>query len=119
MIPTFKRVVRRSYHIYTHDETDDVLDYLTMPALERGAIAKISRGTGIQFQTLRDWRQLRATDPDRFPLANGHPKARAFDPIIGSCHPGFRPRQSHPTWNRRQADRLKALVPRLLRGTRR
>jgi hypothetical protein len=80
MIPTFKRVVRRSHHISTHDEIDDLLDYLTMPSLERGTIAKISRDTGIPFQTLRDWRQLRATDPDWFPLANGQPKARAFDP---------------------------------------
>jgi hypothetical protein len=58
MIPTpiFKRVVKRQHHIYTHDEVDDVLEYLSLPLLERGAIAKIARDTAIPAQALRHWR---------------------------------------------------------------
>jgi hypothetical protein len=47
MIPTFKRMIKRQHYVYSHDETDDILDYLSTPVLERGAIAKISRDTGI------------------------------------------------------------------------
>jgi hypothetical protein len=80
MIPTFKRVIKRSHHIYSHDEVDEVLDYLSAPSLKRGAIAKIARDTGIPEPTLRDWHRQRVADATWFPLANGHPRARALDP---------------------------------------
>jgi hypothetical protein len=48
--PIFKRVLKRQHHIYTHDEVDDILDYLSVPVLKRGAIAKIARDTGIPDQ---------------------------------------------------------------------
>jgi hypothetical protein len=80
MIPTFKRVVKRPHHISMHKEIDDILDYLGTSSLERGAIAKIARDTHIPEQTLRNWHRSRLADPDWFPLANGHPRARALDP---------------------------------------
>jgi hypothetical protein len=52
--PTFKRVLKSQHHIYIYDEVNDVPDYLSMPVLKRGAIAKIAQDTGIPDQTLRD-----------------------------------------------------------------
>jgi hypothetical protein len=80
MIPTFKRVVKQQHHVYTHKEVDDILDYLTTPSLERGAIARIARDTHVPEQTLRNWRHSRLADPSWFPLEHGHPRARALDP---------------------------------------
>jgi hypothetical protein len=80
MIPTFKRVVKRPHRIYPHDEVGPILDYLRLPVLERGAIAKIARDTGIPEPTLRDWHHHRLTDANWFPLSNGHPRARALNP---------------------------------------
>jgi hypothetical protein len=54
MIPTFKRVVKRQHHVYTHNEVDDILNYLTTSPLERGSIAKIARDIHVPEQTLRD-----------------------------------------------------------------
>lgn len=79
MIPTFKRVVGRQHHIYKHADVDDILDYLTSNPLERGAISKIARDTGIPDSTLRHWHRQRAADSTWFPLAMGHPQARALD----------------------------------------
>jgi hypothetical protein len=45
--PTFKRVLKRQHHIYTHDEVDNVLDSPSLPVLKPGAIAKSARETGI------------------------------------------------------------------------
>ena len=78
MIPTFKRVLKRQHHIYTHNEVDDILEYLGAPSLERGAIAKISRDTGIPDPTLRNWRRFRLADKTWFPLGQGHPRSRAL-----------------------------------------
>jgi hypothetical protein len=47
MIPTFKRVIKRKHRIYTHEEIDDLLAYLTFPDLLRGAITEICRDTRI------------------------------------------------------------------------
>jgi hypothetical protein len=80
MIPTFQRVIKRPHRVYTHKEIDDVLNYLTQPELPRGAIPQISRDTGIPCQTLRDWHQQRTQEAGEnwFPLAQGHPEARAL-----------------------------------------
>jgi predicted RNA binding protein YcfA (HicA-like mRNA interferase family) len=55
MIPTFKRVIKCKHCIYTHEEIDDLIAYLTSADLPRGAITKICRDTGIPERTLRDW----------------------------------------------------------------
>jgi hypothetical protein len=80
MIPTpkFKRVVKRRHRIYQHREIDDVLEYLSLPLLERGAITKIARDTAVPVQTLRNWRSRRRLDKNWFPLDRGHLRARAF-----------------------------------------
>jgi hypothetical protein len=54
MIPTFRRVVKRQHYIYHHSDIDNILEYLSAPDLEHGAIAKISRDTGIPDGTLHD-----------------------------------------------------------------
>jgi hypothetical protein len=74
--PTFKRVLKRQHHRYTHD----VLDSLSVPVLKLGAIAKIAREPGIPDQTLRDWHCQRVADKTWFPLTNGPPRARALNP---------------------------------------
>jgi hypothetical protein len=66
--------------VYTHDEVDKFLDYLSVPVLKRREIAKIARDTGIPNRTLRDWHCQRVADKTWFPLANGHPCARALNP---------------------------------------
>jgi hypothetical protein len=86
MIPTFKRVVKRPHHIYKREEVEDILAYLSTSSLERGAIDKISRDTGIPNQTLHDWHRARVSDANWFPLASGHPRARALDP---DCESGI------------------------------
>jgi hypothetical protein len=86
MIPTFKRVVKRPHHIYKREEVEDILIYLSSPSLERRAIAEISRVTGIPNQTLHDWHRARIIDANWFPLASGHPQARALDP---QCESGI------------------------------
>jgi hypothetical protein len=80
MIAASQRAIKRSHHIYNHREIDDVLEYLSQPEPPRGAIAEISRDTGIPRQTLTDWHQKRIEEggEDWFPLAQGHPKARAL-----------------------------------------
>jgi hypothetical protein len=75
MISTFKGVVKRQHHVYTHNK----VDYLTTSPLERGAIAKIARDIHVPEQTLRDWHHSRLADPSWLPLAHGHPRARAID----------------------------------------
>jgi hypothetical protein len=87
--PTFKRLSKRQDHIYTHEEIDDVLDYLSVPVLKRGAIAKIARDTGIPDQTIRDWHCQRVADKIWFPLANGHPRARVLNPEIEAAVAAF------------------------------
>jgi hypothetical protein len=76
-IPTFKRALKHQRRIDTHEEVDNILDYLTTPDLARGAIAKISRDTGIPESTLRDWPADRGVDENWFPLSKGHSQARA------------------------------------------
>jgi hypothetical protein len=61
MIATFTRVIKRKHRIYTHEEIDDLLAYLS-PDLPRGAITKICRDTGIPESTLRDWHASRVAD---------------------------------------------------------
>jgi hypothetical protein len=78
MIPTFRRVVARQHHVYQHYQIDDIVEYLGTPPLVRGAMAKIARDTGIPRQTLSDWHQARMRDPNWFPSALGHPRARAL-----------------------------------------
>jgi hypothetical protein len=34
--PTSKHVLKRQHHIYSYDEVDDVLDYLSVPVLKQG-----------------------------------------------------------------------------------
>jgi hypothetical protein len=51
MIPTFKRVIKRKHRIYTHEEIDDLLAYLTSPDLPRGVITKICCDAGITEST--------------------------------------------------------------------
>jgi hypothetical protein len=76
MIPTFRRVMKRQHHIYHHSDIDDIIDYLSAPNLERGAIAKISQDTGIPDGTLRDWHCHRVGNENWFPLVEGHSQAR-------------------------------------------
>jgi hypothetical protein len=82
MIPTpsFKRVVKRRHRIYLHSEIDDVLAFLSRPLLARGAITKIARDTGLPIQRLLHRRRQRVLDKSWFPLAGGHPRARALSP---------------------------------------
>jgi hypothetical protein len=54
MIPGWNRVIKCAHHMDAHREIDNVLEYLSQPELPRGAIAQISRDTGISCQTLRD-----------------------------------------------------------------
>jgi hypothetical protein len=75
MIPTFRHVVKRQHHIYHHSDIDDIIEYLSAPDLDRGAIAKISRNTGIPDSTFRDWHRHRLGDKNWFSLAEGHPRA--------------------------------------------
>jgi hypothetical protein len=82
VIPAFPRVIKRSHHVYTHREIDEGVYYLSQPELPRGAIAEMSRDTGIPSQTLMDWRQKRIEEGGKnwFPLAQGHPQARGLSP---------------------------------------
>jgi hypothetical protein len=80
MIPTFRRIVKRQHHIYKHQEVDYIFEYLTTPTLERGAITKIARDTGIPEGTLCDWHRHRCVDNSWFPLNRGHPQVRALSP---------------------------------------
>jgi hypothetical protein len=79
MIPTFRCIVKRQHHIYKHQEVDNILEYLTTPTLERGAITKIARDTGIPEGTLLDWHRHRRVDNNWFPLDRGHPQTRALN----------------------------------------
>jgi hypothetical protein len=68
---------------YLHpQEIDDVRDYLSQPELPPGAIAEISRDTGIPRQTLTDWHQKRIEEggKDWFRLAQGYPKPELSAP---------------------------------------
>jgi hypothetical protein len=91
MIPTpsFKRVVKRRHHIYLHREIGDLVEYLSLPVLERGATAKIARDTAVPAQTLRHWRCHRRADKSWFPLARGHPRARALSPPMEAALADF------------------------------
>jgi hypothetical protein len=80
MIPTFTRLVERQYHIYCHHEVDEILDHLTRPVLEGGAVAKIAGGTHISETTRPDWHRQKLSDESWFPLPNRHPRARALNP---------------------------------------
>jgi hypothetical protein len=42
IIPTFRRVVKRQHHSYHHSDFDGIFEYLSVPDLECGAIAKMS-----------------------------------------------------------------------------
>jgi hypothetical protein len=89
MIPTFKRVIKRKHRIYTHEEINDLLAYLTSPDLPRGAITKICRDTGIPESTLRDWHAPRMADDTWFPLSKRHLQARALNPDNKTAMAGF------------------------------
>jgi hypothetical protein len=89
MIPTFRRVVKRQHHICYHSEIDDILEYLSEPNLERGAIAKISRDMGIPDGTLCDWHRHRVGEENWFPLADDHPRVRALNPESEAAIPDF------------------------------
>jgi hypothetical protein len=78
MIPTFRRAVKCQYHVYRHTGIDHILYSCRAPDLERGAIVKIARDTGIQETALRDWDRHRVADENRFPFAEAHPRARAL-----------------------------------------
>jgi hypothetical protein len=103
--PTFKHVLKRQHHIYTHDEIDNVLDYLSGTVLKRGVITKIARDTGVLDQTLRDWHCQRAADKTWFPLVNGHPRAQSLSPEseaavadfirVNSIQPGIGATRTH------------------------
>jgi hypothetical protein len=71
MITTFKRVIKRKHRLYSHEEIDDLLAYLTSPDLPRGAITKICRDTEIPESTLRDWHASRMADDTWSPLSKG------------------------------------------------
>ena len=79
-LPTFRRVVRRRHHVYTHREIDSVLYFVGQPRIPRGALAKIARDTGIPNQTLSDWRihRIEPGGKNWFPLEKGHPNMRIF-----------------------------------------
>jgi hypothetical protein len=80
MIPTFKGVIKRKHRIYSPEEIDDRLAYLTSLDRTRGAITKIWRDTGIPESTLRDWHVFRMADDTWLPLSKGHPQARTLNP---------------------------------------
>jgi hypothetical protein len=77
---TFKRVLKRQHRIDIHDKVDDVLDYLSVPVLKRGAIAKIAQDTGVPDQIRRDWHCQRFADKTWFPLSNASSRAQALNP---------------------------------------
>jgi hypothetical protein len=82
-VPRFKKIVKRPHRIYCHEDIDDILIYLSNPLLPLGALAQISRDTGIPIQTLSDWRKHR-TSPNEscwFPLESDHPNKRALRDI--------------------------------------
>jgi hypothetical protein len=54
-IPRFKRVVKRSHHTDAHDDTDPIVDSLSIPDLPSGAISQISCDMRIRQQTLSEW----------------------------------------------------------------
>jgi hypothetical protein len=68
--------VERQHHTYKHADVDHILDCLTSNPLERGAIPD---------STLRHWHRQRSIDPAWFPLAMGHPQARAPRSGWNSC----------------------------------
>jgi hypothetical protein len=72
MIPTFTPRVKRHHRRYTPGEVDDVLNYLRKVVLERGAMAKIARETGILAATLLDWHGYIVANENWFPLAPDH-----------------------------------------------
>jgi hypothetical protein len=72
--------VKRDHRTYKHPVIETVLDCLSVPNLDYGSIAYISRETGIPESTLRDWRRHRL-DPDSsdwFPNCRGHPAKRVL-----------------------------------------
>jgi hypothetical protein len=104
VIPTFRRVVERQHHIYHHSDIDNILECLSAPNLEHEAIAKISRDR-VPDGTLRDWHCHRVGDENWFPLAEGHPRARALNSESEAAiadfvcdnyiHPGIGATQTH------------------------
>jgi hypothetical protein len=53
-IPHFARIVKPSHRHYRPAEIRPILEYLDQPVLPDGAIARISKDTGIPKQTLSD-----------------------------------------------------------------
>jgi hypothetical protein len=80
MMTTFQRVFKRPHRSCPHKQIDDVLNCLTQPQLPRGVIPQASRDTGIAREILGDWHKQQTQDAGEnwFPLAQGHPQARAL-----------------------------------------
>jgi hypothetical protein len=79
--------VKRDPRIYDHSLIRTVLECLSRPTLDYGAIAYISGETGIPESTLRDWRRHRL-DPDSadwLPNWLGHPAKRVLTPEVESA----------------------------------
>jgi hypothetical protein len=116
MIPTFKRVIKRKHCIYTHEEIDDILAYITSLDLPRGVITKICRDTGIPESILLVWHASRMADDTWFPLSKGNPQAH-HESRQRNGYRGLSAGQLHQDWNRGDEDTTEAPLPRFIRRT--
>jgi hypothetical protein len=83
-LPHFAGIVKRSHRHYRPAEIRPILEYLDQPIRPYGAIARISKDTGIRKQILSDWAHHRTgpATPNWFPFESGCPVQHVLPPTV-------------------------------------
>jgi hypothetical protein len=101
----------RQYRLDTHEEVDGILEYFTTPDVAPGAIAKISRDTGIPESTLSDLAQLQHAGRELILSFQVNPQARALNSEGQAAIDRLSARDPHPKWNLGDSDAARVPLP--------